>query len=267
MKLSGKVAVVTGAGRGLGRAYALRLASIGADVAIIDRDLNSAAEFNEPLSAASVEEEVANQGRRAFSVSADLGDRHAAENAVDAILSKLGRIDILVNNAGGAFTPTQQSLPSIIPDEDIDAAFITNYKSTVHMCQLVVPAMKKLRGGAIVNTSSAAALRVRETPILSAYGAAKAAVASYTRYLAAEVGPFGIRVNCIAPAVTQTARIVAQANARNIGTDTEARKVPLRRLGTPDDCAGVIEFLVTDLSGFVTGQCISVCGGAVLTPS
>jgi NAD(P)-dependent dehydrogenase (short-subunit alcohol dehydrogenase family) len=92
-------------------------------------------------------------------------------------------------------------------------------------------------------------------------------VTQYTRYLAAELGPYGIRANCLAPGIIMTSRVAAQAAARGVGTNEEADRVPLRRLGQVEDCAGVLEFLVTDLSQYVTGQVISVCGGAVLTPN
>jgi NAD(P)-dependent dehydrogenase (short-subunit alcohol dehydrogenase family) len=119
----------------------------------------------------------------------------------------------------------------------------------------------------IVNTSSTAARTVARGGSLSHYGSAKAAVTHYTRDLAAELGPSGIRVNAIAPGVMLTARVKSLAEQRGIGVASEANHVPLRRLGEVEDCAGVVEFLVTDLSRYVTGQCISVCGGASLTPA
>lgn len=265
MSLQGKVAVVTGAARGLGRAYALRLAGLGADVAIIDVDLDGAAKFGEPLTAPSVSAEISALGRKSVGIKADLTKRSEATAAIESVLAQFGRIDILVNNAGGAITPPENSKPSVVSDEDIRITFEANLMSTIYCCQAVVPAMKRQHSGAIVNTSSTAGRMVAPGGSLSHYGVSKAAVTHYTRNLAAELGPFGIRANCIAPGVMLTARIKALAKDRGIGNPSEAARIPLRRLGEPEDCARVVEFLVTDLSRYVTGQCISVCGGAALT--
>jgi 3-oxoacyl-[acyl-carrier protein] reductase len=141
-----------------------------------------------------------------------------------------------------------------------------NYMSAVHCCQAIAPIMKRQGSGVIVNISSQSGTTTYNGGVLAAYAAAKAAVTHFTRYLAAELGPYGIRANCLSPGVMMTARVAAQAKARGIGTDDEAKKIPLGRLGQVEDCAGVLEFLTTDLSQYVTGQVISVCGGAVLTP-
>lgn len=267
MKLQGKSAIVTGGARGLGRAYALRLASLGADVAIIDLNLDGAAEFGERLGAPSVAAEIEQLGRRSIGIQADLTRRDQAFAAIESALAALGRIDILVNNAGGAITPAERSLASVAPEEDTRLLMDVNYMSTVHCCQAAAPQMQRQGSGVIVNISSQSGITTYDQGLLAAYAAAKAAVTHYTRYLAAELGPKGIRANCLAPGVMLTARVAAQAAARGIGTDAEAAKVPLRRLGQVEDCAGVLEFLATDLSQYVTGQVISVCGGAVLTPN
>ncbi len=267
MSLHGKVAIVTGAARGLGRAYALRLARLGADVAIFDVDLAGAGKFGEMLTAATVAQEVQALGCQSIEVQADLADRNAVNDAVKRVQDRFGRIDILVNNAGGAITPPERSKPSVMTDEDIRRIFDVNLMSTIYCCQAVAPIMVAQKSGVIVNTSSTAARTVARGGSLSHYGAAKAAVTHYTRDLAAELGPSGIRVNAIAPGVMLTARVKSLAEQRGIGVASEANHVPLRRLGEVEDCAGVVEFLVTDLSRYVTGQCISVCGGASLTPA
>jgi len=265
--LEGQVAIVTGAARGLGRAYALRLAKLGADVVISDVDLNSAREFGEQLDADTVMDEVRALGRHSLGVQGDLRKRAAADDLVARTLAEFGRLDILVNNAGGAFAPVERSSASQVPDEDTDAMLDVNYRSMLHCCQAALPALRE-RGGAIVNISTMAALDPSRTRgRMTAYAVAKSAVIQYTRYLAYEVGPEGVRVNCIAPGTMLTPRIQAQAAARGMQSDKELQRIPLRRYGVAEDCANVLEFLVTPLSSYVTGQCLSVCGGQVLTPS
>ncbi|MGI4816166.1 MAG: SDR family NAD(P)-dependent oxidoreductase [Janthinobacterium lividum] len=267
MKLSGQVAVVTGAARGLGRAYALRLAELGADVVIADINLAGASEFGETLGAESVSAEIEKLGRRSIGVQGDLSKKADVTRLMEAAVGAYGRVDILVNNAGGALTPAGRSKASEGPEEDTRFLFDINYMSAVHCCQAATPIMKAQGSGVIVNISSTAALRPSPDGRIAAYGASKAAVLGYTRYLAAELGPFGIRVNALAPGVMMTARVASQAAARGIGTDAQAKLLPLGRLGNAEDCANVLEFLATDLSRYVTGQCISVCGGLVLTPN
>jgi NAD(P)-dependent dehydrogenase (short-subunit alcohol dehydrogenase family) len=268
MKLKGKTAIVTGGARGLGRAYALRLAGLGADVAILDLNLGGAAEYGEALAAPSVAAEIEQMERRGLGIQADLSVQTEAQAAIDTVLAAFGQVDILVNNAGGHVTPAERSDASTIPADDLRELLDANFLSTVFCCQAVAPAMKQRGHGVIVNTSSQAGVTTYgHQGRIAGYAAAKAAVAQYTRYLAAELGPHGIRVNCLAPGVMLTARVAAQAAARGIGTDEQVQGVPLRRFGRVEDCAGVVEFLTTDLSQYVTGQVISVCGGAVLTPS
>lgn len=268
MKLAGQVAIVTGAARGIGRAYAHRLAQLGADVAIADIDLDSAREFDEALTAPTVMDEIRAMGRRSIGVQGDLTRRGAARELVARTLAELGRIDILVNNAGGAFTPVERSTALQMPDEDMAAMHGVNYLTMVHCCQEAAPAMRERKSGAIVNVATMVALDpAKAGGRLAPYAIAKTAVVQYTRLLAAELGPDGIRVNCISPGGMLTARILKQSAGRNMHTEKETRRIPLRRFGNSEDCANVLEFLVTPLSGYVTGQCISVCGGAVLTPS
>src|SRR5437868_1729068 len=147
MTLQGKIAIVTGAARGLGRAYALRLARLGADVAIFDVDLAGAGKFGEQLTAASVAQEVQALGRQSIEVEADLTDRKAVNDAVQRVHARFGRIDILVNNAGGAITPPERSKPSIVPDDDIRLIFDVNLMSTIYCCQAVAPIMIGQKAG------------------------------------------------------------------------------------------------------------------------
>jgi NAD(P)-dependent dehydrogenase (short-subunit alcohol dehydrogenase family) len=266
MELEGKVALVTGGARGLGRAYALRLARLGADVAVVDVDLAGAARYGERLEADSVQAEIEQLGRRGLGVQADLARHDDATAAVQRVVDHFGRLDVLVNNAGGAITPAERSRASETPEADTRLLFDVNYMSTQFCCQAAVPAMKRQGGGVIVNISSQSGITTYKQGLIAAYAASKAAVATYTRYLAADLGPHGIRVNAISPGVMMTARVAQAAAQRGIGTDDELQLIPLRRFGRVEDCAGVLEFLVTDLSQYVTGQIVSVCGGAVLTP-
>lgn len=263
-RLDGKVAVVTGGARGLGRATALALAAEGADVAVTDVDLNGAAQFGERLSADSVPDEIRALGRRAFGIEADLTDQAAVASAFAAIEAELGPIDILANVAGGATAPIERSQPSVMPAEDVRQMFDINYMTALFCVQAVAPGMKARGRGAIVNVSTIGAVLTAPDGRTSHYGAAKAAVAHLTRDLAAELGPFGIRVNAIAPGLMATARVKAMAAQRNLATAQDAERIPLRRLGEADDIGGPMVFLASDEARYVTGQILSVCGGAAL---
>lgn len=265
--LLGKVALVTGGARGLGRAYALRLAALGADVVVCDIDLAAAEVFGEKLNADGVPAEIALTGRRSLGVSCDVSKTADVRELIQRVEDGFGRLDILVCNAGGVVTRDGGSLlPSQTDMADYDRLLDVNLRGTVLCCQAAAPIMKRQRSGVIVNISSQAGLSARHDGGIGIYGAAKAAVAMYTRNLAAELGSFGIRVNAIAPGLILTSRVALEAPKRGIGTVEQAAAIPLRRFGTTKDCANVLEFLTTDLSQYVTGQVISVCGGAVLSP-
>ena len=265
--LEGKVAIVTGAARGLGRAYALRLAELGADVVIADLNLDGARDWNEQLSADSVSAEIEAMGRRSIGVQADLSKQPDVERVFAEAIAAFGRVDILVNNAGGAIARDSGPLATQTSQPDYDLLMDANVRSTLLCCQAAAPIMKEQGSGVIVNVTSQTGVSILPGGLLAVYGAAKAAVAMLTRNLAAELGPHGIRVNAISPGIIMTARVAAQAAARGIGTNSQADSLPLRRLGTVEDCAGVLEFLATDLSQYVTGQVICADGGAVLAPN
>ncbi|QRF61836.1 SDR family NAD(P)-dependent oxidoreductase [Variovorax paradoxus] len=268
MKLQDQVAIVTGAARGIGRGFALRLARLGCHVVVADVDLDAARRFDEQLSAASVSDEIVALGRRSIGVQGDLRQRAAADALVARAVEAFGRVDILVNNAGGAFAPIEASRASQMSDRDMADMFDVNLMTTVYCSQAVLPHMRARRSGNIINVGSTLGLdAAHRAGAYAHYGMAKTGVVQFTRFLAAEVGPDGIRVNCIAPGSTATARVASQARARGMVGDADLPKIPLRRLATVEDMAGPLEFLATDLSSYVTGQCISVCGGKVLTPS
>ena len=268
-KLVGKVALVTGGARGLGRAYVLRLAQLGADVAVNDINLQAYMEFGEQITAPTVMDEVRNLGRRSIGIQADVTEKKNVDDMFKRILDEFGRIDILVNNAGGALRrPGAEEHASTgasdVSEEDFNYQFDINFRSTLLCCQATSIPMKQQRSGKIVNVASQAGMHTTVGGGGMPYGVAKAAVIHYTRILAAELGRYNINVNCIAPAWILSSRAVAQG--RN---EPETRKrlesqIALGRLGLPDDCAKVVEFLATDLSDYVTGQCIPVCGGYVL---
>jgi len=266
-ELKGKVAVVSGAARGLGRATALRLARAGADVAVIDIDLNGGAQFGEFLTAPSVADEIIAIGPRGFGVEADLTQKPSVDAAFARITQALGPIDILVNVAGGAVTPIDASTPSTMSVADIKTNFDVNYLTAVLCSQAAIPGMIARKSGSIINVSTIGAVMTGPEGRLSAYGSAKAAVSHLTRDLAAELGRHGIRVNAIAPGLMATARVKAQAAERKLAQDSDASFIPLQRLGTPEDIAGVVEFLAGDAAGYVTGQVLSVCGGMALVAS
>lgn len=261
--LAGKVAIVTGAAGGMGRCYAHRLARLGADVAVLDIDLNVAARWGEELTAPSVAEEIDAIGPRGLGIEADLSDRQAASRAIEEVADRFGRIDVLINNAGGAISPVPTSQPSIIGDDDLEKLFSVNFYSMVYCAQAAVPHLKK-QGGTIVNVSTIGVDLAPANAALSGYAAAKAAVLRFTQHLAVELGPHGVRVNAVAPGIIETARVRTQAAARGLGTDAQVRAIPLRRLGTAEDCAGAVEYLATDMSAYVTGECIRVSGGYTL---
>ena len=270
LKLADRVALVTGAARGLGRAYALHLAKLGAHVVINDINLESAKEYDEKLTASTVMDEVKDLGRRSIGIEADVAKKDEVDSMFKQILDELGRLDILVNNAGGnlnrlgprAGSPV--TFPSSASMEDHNFIMDVNLTGTILCCQAASVPMKKQRYGKIVNVASQAGLHVApEMKKAMSYNVAKAAIIHYTRCLAAELGPYNINVNCIAPGWITTPRAVAEGRKGEAAEELK-KQIPLGRLGSPQDAAKVVEFLVTDLSDYVTGQCISVCGGYIL---
>jgi 3-oxoacyl-[acyl-carrier protein] reductase len=246
--------VVTGSARGLGRAYALRLANLGADVVINDLNLNAAAEVNEPLSADTVMDELRNRGRRAIGIAADVTSEAAVHDMFDEIFDTFGQVDILVNNAGGGRGSQAVTESSLEAWEEVMAK---NLRSTFLCCRAAAPHMRERQRGKIINVSSVAGLRPL-MPTLAPYSAAKAGIIALTRSLALELAPYNVNVNAIAPSYIATVHWMG-----GLGKIQEAllSHIPMGRLGQTEDCAKVVEFLATDLSDFVTGQVISVDGG------
>ncbi len=261
MKLLGKVALVTGAGRGLGRAYALHLASLGADVVVNDINLQSAQEFDEKLNAPTVMAEIEALGRRALGFELDVTRQDAVNGMVEEVLGAWGRLDILVNNAGGNLRHEgSDDNAASSPPERFNYIMDLNLTSCILCSQAVSRPMKEQRSGKIVNIASQAGLWSGRNGGGMPYKVAKAGVAHYTRILAAELGPHNVNVNCIAPGFIASSRTVRYWD--KVGSEL-TDQIALRRVGQPEEAAKVIEFLVTDLSDYVTGQCIPVCGGYV----
>ena len=247
-KLTGKVALITGGARGLGRGYALRLAGLGADIAIIDRNLKAADVYDferEQLTAATVMAECEALDVRAMGLEVDLTDRDATESAVAQIADRLGRIDIAVCNAGGgtvtfaderaardgANDPLDEvttGTPADTPDEMLTRVLDINVRTCMHTCMAVAPYMKQQGGGKIVTVSSTAGVDAKGS--YHPYGTAKAAIIHYTRALAQELGPSNINVNAIAPGIIRTGRLGDRAAVAR-------ERVALQREGTIEDCA------------------------------
>jgi 3-oxoacyl-[acyl-carrier protein] reductase len=266
-KLDGKVAIVTGAARGLGRAYARRLAGLGAKVAVADLDLRSYREFAAEADDMTAEDsvaEIAAAGGTALGIEIDVRDREAVEAMAARVEREWGRVDVLVANAGGGRgRPIDTKAGSLDP---VLLSLVTemNLFGTVYSCNAVAPIMKRQRSGKIITVSSIAGTAPSVDGGYAHYGAAKAAIAHYTRYLAQDLGPFGITANCIAPGVIATGRIMATVIPGSSQSNRDrAELVALRRLGTVEDCAKVVEFLATDLSDYVTGALIPIDGGLV----
>lgn len=267
MTLAGKVAVITGGARGLGRGYALRLAGLGAHIAILDRNLKGFEVYDferQQMTASTVMEECAALGVRAIGLTVDVADREATRRAVDQVVAELGRLDIVVCNAGGGTVQFADELPpgaqdvnttgtpSDCPQDMLMRVLNNNLLSCIYTCMAAAPYLKAQRQGRIVTVASTGGLVARGSYF--PYGLAKAAIIYYTRTLAQELGPYNITVNCVAPGIIRTGRL---GDRRAL-----ADRIPLRREGTIDDCAKVVEFLVTDLSDYVTGKTITIDGGA-----
>ncbi len=244
MRLSGKVALVTGSARGIGKAIVERFAAEGAVVVI--SDFGNEAGARETLAA------VEGAGGKGMIEMFDVGDSAQVENAVKNILAAQGRIDILVNNAG----ITRDNLLLRMSEEDFDAVIKTNLKGTFLLTKIVSRHMIKQRSGRIVNMSSVVGLMGNAGQ--SNYSAAKAGIAGFTKSMARELGSRGITVNAIAPGFVKTAMT---ANLPEAVQKSFLEHIPLGRFADPEEMAELALYLVSDAAGYVTGQVIGINGG------
>jgi len=248
MRLSGKVALVTGASRGIGRAIAIDLAREGADVVLVGRDGAAL----EEAAAACV---AARADVKTKIVSADAGSASAVDAFVAETLAEFGRLDIAVANAG-------QSIDSLLlrlKPETIDTMLDVNLKSAFYLCMAATKPMMKQRSGSIVLVSSIVALTGNAGQ--AAYAASKAGLLGLAKSVAKELGSRNIRVNAVAPGLIETAMTDKMPEAAR---DYMLKQISLGRPGTPDDVSGVVTFLCSDAAAYITGQTIVVDGGAVM---
>jgi len=246
--LAGRVALVTGAGNGIGRATAMLLASRGAIVGVNDLKPEFVAGTVDAIKAA---------GGEAVAITQNVASRDGMRTAVLGFAERQGRLDILVNNAAWV---RYQSVPDIAP-ETVDRMLDIGFKAIIWGIQAAAEAMDAERGGAIVNVASVAGLISAKNSIV--YSGIKAGVMGITRAAAAELGERKIRVNAVAPSAIPT-----EGTMRNRNAELDARRIartPLGRLGTVDDIARAIAFLVGDDSGFISAQVLTLDGGMVLT--
>jgi len=246
--LTGKSALVTGGARGIGRAASLMLARAGASVAVNYRV--------ESPSANLLVEEIEALGGEAFALSADVSLRADAEMLVDETVARFGAIDILVNNAGiWRSSPIEE-----MSDGEWQEMIAVNLTGTFNMVRAAVPPMKEARSGRIINISSTAGQRGEA--LSSHYAATKGAVISLTKSLAVELAPFSILVNCVAPGWVVTD--MTRDDLLGARRESILQTIPLGRAGTPEEIAGAVLYLASELSTFVTGEVLNVNGGAVL---
>jgi len=249
MRLQGKVALVTGAGRGIGKAIALRLGGEGADVAVNYSRSREAAE--------QVVREIRQKGREAIAVQADVSDPASVKSMVDAVMDEFGRIDVLVNNAGVLRRQTFLDMAL----EDWDWTLGTNLRGTFIVSQCVARVMKDRGTGNIINVASMFARNA--SPGATAYAVSKAAVSMLTKQMAVELGQYGIRVNEINPGLTET-DLNRKDIARPEFREPRLARIPLRRIGQPEDLAGAVAFLASDDAAMITGASIFIDGGATI---
>lgn len=247
MRLAGKTALVTGGSRGIGKAIVLALAREGAKVAFVYHSNREAAD--------KLVADLALDQREAIGIQADVKLKTEADRVVEQMLEKWGQIDILVNNAG----VIRDGLLATMTSEHWQEVIDTNLTSVFNFCQAVTRPMMSARKGRIINMSSIAAEFAN--PGQANYAASKGGIDGFTRCLATELARRGVTVNSVAPGFIETDMTEA---VRNAAGDMIQKKIPVRRLGKPEDVANAVLFLATDESSYITGQILRVDGGLTL---
>ena len=242
--LKDKVAIVTGAGRGIGRAIALKYAQEGANVVITDLKVDETVE--------AFIEELKGLGVKAKAYASNAANFDDAHKLIEEVLADFGRVDVLVNNAG----ITRDGLMMRMTEEQWDLVINVNLKSAFNLIHAVTPVMLKQKSGSIINMASV--VGVSGNAGQTNYSASKAGMIGLAKSIAKELGSRGVRANAIAPGFIITD--MTHALSDEVRKQWEAQ-IPLRRGGTPEDVANVATFLASDLSSYVTGQTIHVCGG------
>lgn len=263
--LKGEVALVTGSGRGMGCAIARRLAELGADVAVHDISHTAPAEFGEAKDLDEVCSNFAKLGVRSVSAIADIASEEQVRAMVEKVEAALGPISILVNNAGGDIAkrggkPKPNDALNI-PLEDVEALFSRNYVGTFLVCRHVCPRMVQRKRGSVINLASLAAHFAVTDGVH--YAAAKAAIVHFSRCLALELRPHGVRVNVVSPGPTKTARFLV---TRVVDPQMMDESHALMRYGKPEEVADAVGFLASDAARFISGQVMKVDGGLYLSP-
>lgn len=242
--LAGKTALITGANRGIGRSVALKLAAHGADIAFTDIQYNEDSE--------SLEKEICGLGTRGKGFASDASSFSDSETLINNVLEVFPTIDILVNNAG----ITRDNLLMRMSEQDWDRVINVNLKSVFNVTKAIQRVLIKQRFGSIINMSSV--VGVEGNSGQSNYSASKAGIIGFTKSIAQELGSRNIRCNAIAPGYIETemtARLSPEFREKWV------QDIPMKRAGTPDDVANLVLFLASDLSNYITGQVITVCGG------
>ncbi|MBS0206429.1 MAG: SDR family NAD(P)-dependent oxidoreductase [Planctomycetes bacterium] len=260
--LAGQVGLVTGAGRGLGRAFAERLAAMGCDIVVHGMRENGPAEYGEGTTLTEVAKQIAEQyGVRTIRVLGDLTISADVERVVKTAEAELGPVSVLVHNAGGdvaaAGGKPNPNDAVMVKEIDVKAVLDRNLLSTILICQQTARGMMERKAGRIITISSIAAFKGSETSVI--YSTAKAAVVEYTRCLAVQLRPYNVTVNSLAPGDTRTGRFLG---TRHVPGERLVSEGTLDRIALVDEVARVVEFFAGPLGDFVTGQVLRVDGGS-----